>query len=244
MMAVRHILRIKWDRLFTRQAWQVDRGADFQQRRWRLFTAFTLPSLQRQSVPWQAWLWADPELRALHAELPITDSRVRFVYDLDQEAATIAAAHDDQNVIVGRIDSDDMLGPDALESLERSEGVNAAKPYLQLFTGCAYDESRNLVLPWRNPSPAFVFRPVSAADLAAGFPSLGGKHSHVHRESVHVHTPAPAFCVVLHGTNLSNSPQESFAKGRVSRSAERDIRARFNLPASPGVFERVARLWS
>ncbi|NOT28015.1 MAG: hypothetical protein HOP16_18175 [Acidobacteria bacterium] len=195
-------------------------------------------------MPWQAWLWADPELSALHAELSIPDPRVRFVYDLDQEAKTIAAPHSAQNFIVGRIDSDDMLGPEALETLERVQGVDAAKPYLQLFTGCAFEEARNLVLNWRNPSPAFVFRPVSVAELTAGFPSLGGKHSHVHRESVHVHTPAPAFCVVLHGTNLSNSPQESFAKGRVSRSAERDIRARFNLPDRPGVLERVARFWS
>jgi hypothetical protein len=182
-------------------------------------------------VPWRLW--------RPNAEPSILDPRVRFVRPRP-EAKKIAGAHGAQDFIVGRIDSDDMLGPEALEALEGVDGVDATKPYLQLFTGCAFEEARNLVRHWRNPSPAFVFRPVSAADLTAGFPSLGGKHSHVHRESVHVHTGPGVLC--RPPRNQRAIPPGVFAKGGC-RSAERDIRARFNLPTGQA-FSAVTRFWS
>jgi hypothetical protein len=240
-MDTQHILRIRWDVPFA--SWRVDRGRAFQQYRWRLFTRFTLPSLQRQRVPWQAWLWADPELNALHEELPLGDSRVRFVYDLDQEARSVGEAEAGRAFMIGRIDSDDMLAPETLDIVGQARHVDAARPFLQLFSGCAYDERRNRVLPWSNPSPAFVFRPATGADLAGGFPSLGGKHSRVHQESVHLRTPAPAFCVVLHGRNLSNSPEAKYAKGKLPRLLDSDARARFGLPKRSGLLMSLVRAW-
>jgi hypothetical protein len=188
-------------------------------------------------------LWADPELNALHEELTLDDSRVRFVYDLDQEARLVGEAEPGRAFMVGRIDSDDMLAPKTLEVVGQARHVDAGRPFLQLFSGCAYDERRNRLLPWNNPSPAFVFRCVTGADLIRGFPSFGGKHSHVHQESVHLRTPAPAFCVVLHGRNLSNSPDAMYAKGRLPRSVDRDIRTIFGLPKRSGLLMSLARTW-
>jgi hypothetical protein len=240
-----HILRIRWDVRFTQAAWHLDRGPAFQEYRWRLFTTYTLPCLQRQRAHWQVWLWGDPELAGLHAELSPQDARVRFVYDLDREAQSVAA-HDPQRLfVVGRIDSDDMLAPDTLELVAHSaQRADASRPVLQLFSGCAYDERRNRVLPWRNPSPAFVFRPITGADLREGMPSFGGRHSSVHARSVHVRTPEPAFCVVLHGRNLSNSPHAAYATGRVPPAIDRGIRARFGLPDRPTWLHRLAPRWS
>ena len=240
-MGTQHILRIRWD--VPHASWRVDRGSAFQQYRWRLFTRFTLPSLQRQRVPWQAWLWADPELSALHEKLPLRDSRVRFVYDLDQEARSVGEAEAGRAFMIGRIDSDDMLAPETLDIVGQARHVDAARPFLQLFSGCAYDERRNRVLPWSNPSPAFVFRPATSADSAEGFPSLAGKHSRVHQESVHLRTPAPAFCVVLHGRNVSNSPEAKYAKGKLPRSLDSDARARFGLPKRSSLLMSLVRAW-
>jgi hypothetical protein len=240
-----HILRIRWDVPFTRNAWHVDRGRAFQQYRWSLFTRFTLPSLHRQRVPWRAWLWADRELAALHAELPLDDSRVRFVYDLDEEARSVSEAEPGRAFMIGRIDSDDMLAPEALAVVgHAARQVDAARRCLQMFGGCAYDEPRNRVLPWRHPSPAFVFRPMMGTDLAAGFPSFGGKHSHLHQESVHLATLTPPFCVVLHGKNLDNSPDRKYAKGTLPRWLDRDVRTRFGLPKRSGLLTRLVRAWS
>jgi hypothetical protein len=244
-MDVHHVLRIRWDVLFTRTAWHVDRGSAFQRYRWRLFTKYTLPSLRRQGAHWRAWLWADPELAALHAELSPPDARVRFVYDLDGEARSLGANEPRPLFVFGRMDSDDMLAPDALEVVGRSvQRTDAARPYLQLFSGCAYDESRNRILPWTYPSPAFVFRPIAGADLAEGMPSFGGKHSGIHKQSVRVTTPEPSFCVVLHGRNLANSPEARYAKGRVPREVDRGIRARFGLPERPALLSSLAQTWS
>ncbi len=238
-MDTQHILRIRWDIPFT--SWPVDRGRAFQQYRWRLFTRFTLPSLKRQRVPWQVWLWADPKLSALHEELPPCDPRVRFVYDLDHAARSTGEAQAARSFVIGRIDSDDMLAPETLELVGQSRHIDEARPLLQLFSGCAYDERRNRLSPWNNPSPAFVFRPTKGADLAGGFPSLGGKHSHVHAESVHLTTPAPAFCVVLHRRNLSNTPQAEYAKGRLPQLLDSDARARFGLPKRSSLLMRSVR---
>lgn len=145
--------------------------------------------------------------------------------------------------MIGRIDSDDMLAPETLDIVGQTPHVDAARPFLQLFSGCAYDERRNRVLPWSNPSPAFVFRPATGTDLAKGFPSLGGKHSHVHQESVHLRTPTPAFCVVLHGRNLSNSPEVEYARGELGPVLDSDARERFGLPKRSGLLMRLIRAW-
>jgi hypothetical protein len=241
-MNTQHVLRIRWDIPYA--SWPVDRGRAFQQYRWKLFTRFTLPSLQRQRVPWLAWLWADPKLSAFHEELSLPDSRVRFVYDLDHAAKSMAEAQAERAFVIGRIDSDDMLAPETLDIVGQTRHADAARPFLQLFSGCAYDERRNRVLPWRNPSPAFVFRSVTGSDLAGGFPSLGGKHSHVHEASIHIRTPAPAFCVVLHGRNLSNGPEAEYAKGRLPRLLDSDARERFGLPKRSGVLMNLVRAWT
>jgi hypothetical protein len=240
-MDTEHILRIRWDIPFT--SWPVERGRAFQQYRWKLFTRFTLPSLQRQRVPWQVWLWADAALRTLHEELPSCDSRVRFVYDLDQAAQSTGEKQAGRAFVIGRIDSDDMLAPETLELVEQARHVDEARPFLQLFSGCAYDARRNRVVPWSNPSPAFVFRPTMGVDLARGFPSLGGKHSHVHQESVHLRTSAPAFCVLLHGRNLSNTPEAQYAKGRLPPLLDGPTRARFGLPKRSSWLVNLIRAW-
>lgn len=195
---MRVIVRIRWDRM-----WPAEDGSDrfperctaaWQQRRWELFTRFTLPSLQRQTHDdWEAWLLADLANANWHAPMP--HPRVFYVYDEKNWARDFG-----REAFVMRLDSDDMLAPGALAALLTAARSSTAE-FAQLDTGVAWDLNARRLWYWKNPSPPFYGR---AADLSEGLPDFG-HHGKIRSRCEVVTTEQPMFCVLLHGGNISNN---------------------------------------
>ena len=218
------IIRIRWDRIWPgpngEDRFPARLTADWQARRWQLFTSYTLPSLFRLESPdWEAWLLADATNQRFHPA--VADNRIRFVYDEDSAARALAAP-----IFLMRIDSDDMLSPDALGRLL---DPTLRQKYAQLGTGVAWCEATQTFHRWINPSPPFYGRRVEAAELSMGLPGLG-HHGHARAESDFIEWVEPLFCVVLHGANISNSTERAWFDPEALTGAARDVcRRRFGL---------------
>src|ERR1051326_5560838 len=119
------ILRVRWDLPWIDPATNIDRfperkTVEWQRERWRLFEKYTLPSLEAQTHrDWQAHLLADGALEDVHRDVLPSSllDRVSIVCNPRDRAIFLAAELNDRAAFYMRIDSDDMLAPDALRMM-------------------------------------------------------------------------------------------------------------------------------
>lgn len=225
------IVRIRWD-LPWLDAEKRDRfpqrcTSEWQQERWRLFERYTLPSLMRQThEDWEAWLLCDPSLASLHF-LQRPASGVIKVYNTREAARRI-----DEAVFLMRIDSDDMLAPDALaEMVHLARYRNPSdRPFVQLDHGVAWHEPTETLYRWVNPSPPFYGLIVTGEDVfeKRDLPGLG-HHGEARARARVFESDDPSFCVVLHGANISNSKDGSWVRGTIEGDRRAEIMRRFGL---------------
>ena len=109
----------------------------------------------------------------------------------------------------------------------RSARVTGHK-YAQLDHGYAWDEKHRHLYRWRNPSPPFYGRIVSAAELRVGLPDLG-HHANVRTECQVIETKEPMFCIVLHDHNISNCVAGSWTRELIVGDAKELAIMRFGL---------------
>ena len=201
------LIRMRWDIPWHdadgRDRFAYRASEDFQRSRWGIFTRYTLPSLRRQTHDdWECLLFADPALKAHHQTPP--DQRVRWAYGgltRDVEERT-------EDVYFMRMDSDDMLAPESMAMLVRL-APQVPRLYTQLDHGCAYDPIADCAYWWDNPSPPFYGRLWSGRD--GSLPEFG-HHVADREQAATLKTPRFAFCVLLHGGNISNQPDRSWCK--------------------------------
>jgi len=210
---VKVVLRIRWD-----MPWLDDQGRDrfpkrctpaWQQLRLALFMRYTLPALQRQThADWEAWLLADQA--NLHMHPTMVEPRVRFVYNFKDACAKLGDAGND--VFFMRIDSDDILAPDALAAfIHHAKYLDSGNyRYLQFGDGYAWHTASERIYTWNNPSPPFYGYVAPAAVLETNVPSFG-HHAEARTMSYVIH--GPMYCVVMHGDNISNQPSRAWCKG-------------------------------
>jgi hypothetical protein len=229
---VRTILRIRHDLMwpgpqgedrFPRRCtldWQIERA--------RLFRTYTLASLRRQNTSgWEVWLLSDSTNESLHKMVGIGtgDPRVRIEYHPNERAREIQ-----EDVFLMRIDSDDILAPDAIETLLGYAQTCSSRPYIQLDTGVAWDERTSTMYNWTNPSPPFYGRIVKKEELVGGLPGLG-HHVKVREngECLVIKTDNPMFCVVMHGGNISNNTDRKWCHSPITGYERTIFMERFGL---------------
>jgi len=224
-------LRIHWDLLLGgRSKDERRKTAEWQAYRLDLFKRFTLPSLQAQSVKdWRAWLRCDPALEPLHGplrELSATDSRVQIVYDANRKAQDAAASRYDK-VVFGRIDSDDMLHPEALARWQvEHHGL------VQFGDGYGYDPRSGNLLEWNHPSSPFIAEVGDWTILERGMPGLGGNHGQVYKLAKRI-DDARWYMVICHGDNVCNRSGGAWC-GRTIEGDERlAVLKTYNIETSP-----------
>lgn len=212
------ILRIRWDTPWL-DANKTDRfpkrkTAEWQALRWAIFTNYMLPSLQKQThADWEAWLLCDPENAHLH-RIDIAEPRVRFAYDLRATARTVFE-HYDAGVFLMRIDSDDMLAPDALQSLLACTDQLSAHKFLQFGDGYAWHIGTKKLYHWANPSPPFYGYVAHSQVLKHTLPDLG-HHAKAREQSYIVSPGQQMYCVLLHDDNLNNAPNRAWCRGPIA----------------------------
>lgn len=227
------VLRINWNVSLGRRA-KDDRRTRlwWQRRRWDLFRRYTLPSLQAQSCgDWQAWLRCDPELSRLTEPmarvLERTEPRCRVVYDTPAAAAELAAARPDP-LIFGRLDSDDLLHPQALARW------SAESPGLVQFGfGYALDHATGRLFEWNHPSAPFIARVGDWRMLHKGLPHLGGNHGRAHRIARRI-DDGRWYMVVLHGGNLCNVLRAPWLGPQLIDEHRSAVLAEFGMTTRPG----------
>lgn len=210
-------VRIRWDTPWlggggrdrfparTTQAWQDERR--------RLFERYTLPSLCAQTYRGhvRVFLLVDPALEGFHRWVPSIsfDGRARptrlepiQIFLVSDEAELRDHLLLDRPELWTRIDSDDVLAPDALA---RMDAVAREHPdrWVQLRNGFALDESTGRVHHWDHPSPAFYGR------LSRAMPEWPN-HMTVAKQAVRV-PGGGLFGVVVHGDNISNHLDRPYA---------------------------------
>lgn len=195
------LLRVRWDKPWTdvqgRDRFPERKTAAWQHHRRQLWHRYTLPSLVAQThTDWEAVLLCDIDNRAHHAELH--GPRCRVVYG--------GLGATDEDVLLMRIDSDDILAPEALATLVQAAADLGDKTYAQLDTGVAYHVATDTLYQWANPSPPFYGRVVRAGSTLPGL----GHHAQVRPECKVIQTDDPMFCVVLHDTNISNCRERAW----------------------------------
>ena len=213
------ILRIHWDLLLGgRSKDERRKTAEWQAYRLDLFKRFTLPSLQAQTaVDWRAWLRCDPELVHLHGplrEMAAGDARIQIVYNANSEAV-LTATERPGRVVFGRIDSDDMLRPDALARWEM-EGPGL----VQFGDGYGLDPRTGSLWEWNHPSSPFIAEVGDWKMLGHGMPGLGGNHGQVHKIARRI-DDARWYMVLCHGDNVCNRAGGAWC-GRPLDGDERD----------------------
>ena len=226
------VIRSRWDLI-----WSGPNGEDrfphrntieWQRERWRLFTRYTLPSLQRQThADWECWLLADSANKWMHDRVRGSgDRRAVLVYQPNWWAKEIAG--DVDSIFLTRLDSDDLLAPEALSIMVDASKDMGGNKYVQLDTGVAWHAATETLRRWRNPSPPFYGRVVTADELRKGLPGLG-HHGQVRPECKVIATDEPTYCVLLHGGNISNSPDRAWCNEAIVGAEKERIMKRFGL---------------
>ena len=229
------ILRINWDLFLDGPCAQNDKrlSAEWQAMRLKLFARYTLPSLMRQTHGnWRAWIRCDHELLALHGalhDLANCDARLRIVYDSDASARDLATHPGPQydRILFGRIDSDDMLRPDALARWIR-EAQATGSEYVQFGDGYALDPASGRLWEWNHFSPAVLARVCTREQFAQGMPEQGGNHGKVHEFARRV-DDGRYYCVTVHGDNLCNKPDSRWVGMEITGPQRTRVLAEFGL---------------
>jgi len=208
------LLRINWNvPILARPNDTRRESPGWQRQRWDLFSRFVLPSLQRQTLTdWQAWLRCDPALRRLTDPMArrLRDPRVRLIYDTPA-ACAVLAAQDPLRLVVGRLDSDDLLHPGALArwNQETEPGL------IQFGHGYALHLPSGRLYEWNHPSAPFIAHVGDGRLVAEALPNFGGNHGKVHLKARRI-DDARWYMVLLHGTNLCNRLRESWRRRQLT----------------------------
>lgn len=221
------ILRINHDLFLDGPCAKNDKRlrSEWQAYRRSLLRLYTLPSLLAQTHGnWRAWIRCDPDLLDLHGplhDLAAMDPRIRIVYDGDAAARDLATHPGDQydRILYGRIDSDDMLHPRAIERWIREVEATGCE-YVQMGDGYALQPDTGRLWEWNHFSPAVLARVCARAQFAAGLPEQGGNHGKVH-EFARRCSDGRWYLVTVHGDNLCNKPNSRWV-GREITGPDRE----------------------
>lgn len=221
---MRAIVLVHWDTPMSSGNRRKD--PEWQRERWRIFLERTLPSVRRQTYPGvEGWLLAAPSNREIHESLPGSEdtSPFRWVYDLPKECSQIP-----ERYFICRVDSDDMLAPEAVELMVEGALGAPEKDFVQLVTGIAQNTKGEL-FRWVAKSPPFF-----GGLMEAGESPEFGNHSAAWKRSKRLRTKLPMFCVTIHGLNTSTTDRCKALGARPLFSEQAEATARFGISIPMG----------
>jgi len=221
---MRTVISIRWNLPIRQGSCRRD-DPRWHKSRLDLFGRYCAPSLLRQTVgDWEVRLYCAAALpeqnEALAKVLP--DARFQVVPMAVGEHPIITDA------LVIRLDSDDMLHPEAIAVFR--EAAASADPkiwWLQPKHGYAYAVREQTLYRWRHPVPA-VFAAVVRPGRKQMLPHMGH----------HARLPAAAsirlerddlYCISLHETNVCNCVKACYVGPMLPTDSQDDIAAQFGL---------------
>lgn len=200
------LLRCNWNLdYYWRAGSERRRDVGWQDARERIFCDYTLPSLQRQTAAdWQCWLRCDLDLAPLTRGMEdrLAEHRVSVEYDIRARSIRWARqqwASGSERIIFARIDSDDMLHPEALARLE----AETEPGLVQFGDGYAWDIREGRLYEWNHPSSPFIAEIDALETMRYGCPELGGHHGRVHQFARRIDDKR-YYMVMLHDGNVCN----------------------------------------
>lgn len=223
------ILRCNWNLDYYWRPDGVARDDAWQAYRERIFKQYTLASLQRQTHDdWQVWLRCDithmPTTELMRCRLG--DNRVRTLYHIHSWAMEKAKElwANQERVIFGRIDSDDMLHPEALARLaqETEPGL------VQFGFGYALDLTTGRLYEWNHPSSPFIAEIDALDTMRYGMPELGGNHGRVHRYARRI-DDRRWYMVTVHGDNVCNRLPSRWSGAEIDGTERDRVLAEFGV---------------
>ena len=175
-----------------------------------LFRATTLRSLKAQRVPFVLWLHCDPGMESLMEPLLADLDAIRTY----EPYGCRPDVRDVDYVYVTRVDSDDLLAPDALECVDRVQCAPDRVEAAIFRRGYLHDGRETAV--YYNPSSPFHTLMFPRAIWDARYrEEFVGDHSKVGATyPVHV-LPDWKFCVQVHDANFVSTMEYSRVEGYV-----------------------------
>lgn len=197
---------------FNVQYWDSPEPSDqWLQQRIELFRRYTVPSVRSQTTMPDTWLvlcgkmptWLGEEFEAIRTEIPILRvRRLSEAYSPEVAAAAVTAEvpGDADRLITTRVDNDDALAPDFLETV-RAAAADRIGVFLNFPHGLLLSSGRLYCLS--DPSNQFISL-IEPADSPKTV--LVDKHQLLDRYGPIVQIAEPDMWIqVLHGGNLSNN---------------------------------------